>query len=132
MCCRGLVDPAEHFKSGKHDGKFGAFDEKGVPTQTADGTEIPDKKLKGLQKEYNTVKDKWDKHQEALAKYNRDLAKYEKWKEGGEEETSASGVPEAQRSAACETAALEVLRRLVDRAVSEHAEEPGLLLRNLN
>ncbi|CAE7176736.1 unnamed protein product, partial [Symbiodinium pilosum] len=123
---KGLVDPAEHFKSGKHDGKFGAFDDKGVPTQTADGTEIPDKKLKGLQKEYNTVKDKWDKYQEALAKYNRDLAKYERWKEGGDEETSASGVPEAQRSAACETAALEVLRRLVDRAVSEHAEELAL------
>ena len=49
----------DHFKSGKHDGKFGAFDDKGVPTQTADGTEIPEKKLKALKKEYDSVKDKW-------------------------------------------------------------------------
>jgi len=113
----------DHFKSGKHDGKFGAFDDKGVPTQTADGTEIPEKKLKALKKEYDSVKDKWDKHQQAMAKYSQDLTKYEKWKEGGEEEISVSGVPEAQRSAACETAALEVLRRLLDRSVTEHAEE---------
>lgn len=120
---KGLVDPMDHFKSGKHDGKFGAFDDKGVPTQTADGTEIPEKKLKALKKEYDSVKDKWDKHQQAMAKYSQDLTKYEKWKEGGEEEISVSGVPEAQRSAACETAALEVLRRLLDRSVTEHAEE---------
>ncbi|CAE7908674.1 unnamed protein product, partial [Symbiodinium microadriaticum] len=119
---KGLVDPADHFKSGKHEGKFGAFD-KGVPTQMADGTEIPEKKLKALKKEYDSVKDKWDKHQQAMAKYSQDLTKYEKWKEGGEEDFGASGVPEAQRSAACETAALEVLRRLLDRSVTEHAEE---------
>ena len=73
----GLVDPADHFKSGKHEGKFGAFD-KGVPTQMADGTEIPEKKLKALKKEYDSVKDKWDKHQQAMAKYSQDLTKYEK------------------------------------------------------
>ena len=77
--CRGLVDPIEHFKSGKHEGKFGAFDEKGVPTETADGTSIDDKKQKALKKEYDGVKDKWDKHQQATAKYSQDLAKYEKW-----------------------------------------------------
>ena len=86
----------DHFKSGKHDGKFGAFDDKGVPTQTADGTEIPEKKLKALKKEYDSVKDKWDKHQQAMAKYSQDLTKYEKppgpcWKSFFEVRTATYG-----------------------------------------
>lgn len=48
---------------------------------------------------------KWDTHQAALAKYNRDLAEYEKQQSGDNE-----GVPEKQKRVACEAAVVDILR----------------------
>ena len=48
----GLVDPAELFRSGKHEGKYGDLDERGVPLTNADGSELNEKQKKSLTKEF--------------------------------------------------------------------------------
>lgn len=99
------LEPSEVFRSGKHEGKFSDFDAKGIPTMLEDGSAVPEKQKAALTKEYDAARKKWDTHQAALAKYNRDLAEYEKQQSGDNE-----GVPEKQKRAACEAAVVDILR----------------------
>jgi len=99
------LEPSEVFRSGKHEGKFSDFDAKGIPTMLEDGSAVPEKQKAALTKEYDAARKKWHTHQAALAKYNRDLAEYEKQQSGDNE-----GVPEKQKRAACEAAVVDILR----------------------
>jgi len=120
---KGLMDPKEHFKQGKHDGKFEEYDDSGMPTKEAGGGEVAEKALKSLQKEFDGVKKTWDKHQETMAKYQKDLEEFTKQEAGEQTDDGPSGVPEPQRQAACEVAGLEVVMQLVHKFVLEHGDE---------
>jgi len=115
---KGLCEPSEVFKSGKHEGAYSEYDAKGIPTKLEDGSDIPDKKRAALTKEYEAARKKWDTHQAAVAKYNRDLTQYEKQQSGDDE-----GVPEKQRRSACEAAAVDILRNVINKLVAYHAKD---------
>ncbi|CAI2304971.1 unnamed protein product [Caenorhabditis sp. 36 PRJEB53466] len=49
------IRPEDLFKQGEHEGKYSKFDERGVPTHLADGTEITKSQLKKLEKVGKTL-----------------------------------------------------------------------------
>ncbi|CAI5438832.1 unnamed protein product [Caenorhabditis angaria] len=55
------VNPEEMFKIGEFEGKFSAFDEKGIPTHTSDGEEVSKKQRKKLEKLWETQNNKFQK-----------------------------------------------------------------------
>eukprot|EP00930_Biecheleria_cincta_P045331 TRINITY_DN31253_c0_g1_i1.p1 TRINITY_DN31253_c0_g1~~TRINITY_DN31253_c0_g1_i1.p1 ORF type:complete len:1908 (-),score=336.38 TRINITY_DN31253_c0_g1_i1:122-5845(-) len=124
---KGLLDPAELFKTGRNEGKYQDCDDQGIPTSLVDGTEIDEKNRKLLEREHERVKRVWDMFQEAKAQYQRDLHAYSQQQSGGsEQDAGLAGVPETQRKAACEVAGLEVVRRLVDKLIFDRGEELAL------
>jgi cysteinyl-tRNA synthetase len=62
---RAKVPHTEMFKGGEHSGKYGAWDERGIPTKLADGTELPKSQVKKVTKEWERQK---KVHEEWLAK----------------------------------------------------------------
>lgn len=54
------IPPQELFKRGEHEGKYSKFDEKGIPTHTADGTEITASQRKKLDKAWTAQKKAYD------------------------------------------------------------------------
>merc|ERR1711963_835480 len=66
---KNLVDSKELFQTGKDAAKYSAFDDAGMPTTKADGSELTEKELKPLQKKFEAAQKVWDKHQEAVKAY---------------------------------------------------------------
>merc|ERR1712048_1250867 len=66
---KNLVDPKELFSAGKDAAKYSSFDDEGMPTAKADGSELTEKEQKPLRKKFDAAKKVWDKHQEAVKVY---------------------------------------------------------------
>merc|ERR1711862_161637 len=94
---KGLIDPQELFKTGKEAVKYDDYDDQGIPTTKAGGDGISDKERTKLEKQWTTAKAVWDKHQNALSKYETDMKEFE---EGGKQPLKDAGgdeggIPEA-------------------------------------
>jgi len=136
---KGLVDPAELFTTGKHEGKYEEDrDEEGVlPLKKTGGDELTDKEKGPLKKEYDKVKGVWDKHQAAVAKYDEDMKAFkeangegekkeeeeEKPPEEPEPDDPCAKVPDEQKEASCSTAGKGITQTLVDKLLAEHIQE---------
>lgn len=48
------IPPEEYFKHGKYEGVFSAYDNRGLPTHFADGTEVGSSRRKKLDKELSS------------------------------------------------------------------------------
>ena len=51
---KGKVAPSQLFKVGEYAGKFSQYDEQGIPTHEADGTEISKKRSKKFEADFAT------------------------------------------------------------------------------
>merc|ERR1719261_1350318 len=65
------------FQTGAEEGKYTEFDEEGLPAKDAEGQPLPDKTLKKMAKDSAAAKKVWDKHQEAMTKYQEAKAAWD-------------------------------------------------------
>merc|ERR1712113_1048413 len=56
-----LIAPDQFFGTGEYEGKYSRYDERGVPTHSADGVELPKSALKKLEKIYAAQAKKYAK-----------------------------------------------------------------------
>lgn len=115
---KGLADPKDMFRSGKDSGKYGAFDDDGLPTQTADGSDLGEKELAALRKRHSAARSVWERHQAVVARYDEALAAL---RPGSETEDGA--LPAEQREQSCRAAGRTVVCELVRKFVLERGRD---------
>lgn len=114
-----LVDPAVMFQEGKNAGKYGDFDEEGIP-KTKGEKELKDGEVKVLKKQWDKAKTVWDKHQAAMQTYQEEMKKLYPDLESGEDDF---GVPDDRRLISCNAAALALVVKLVEDQLVRRSEE---------
>jgi len=118
-----LVDPAVMFQEGKNAGKYGEFDEEGVPKQKIEKkgpTELKDKEVTVLKKQWDKAKTVWDKHQAAMVTYQEEMKKLYPDLESGEDDF---GVPDDRRLISCNAAARALVVKLIEDQLVRRSEE---------
>ncbi|KAL9060949.1 MAG: hypothetical protein Q9162_000393 [Coniocarpon cinnabarinum] len=64
MEAKAKIDPTQMFRSEERKGEFSAWDEQGIPAKLADGSDLPKNKAKGLKKEWEQQKKRYDQWRE--------------------------------------------------------------------